>query len=529
MNDTDQKSFSSHGLSKKKRSLRIQVFMVTTIGTIVAAAAATIVFSVLFRHQIRDGMEMKASALANLLAANLGSALDFDDAQSAQNALTGLEKDEDLAYVLVSKTDGSVFVEINEEKAEGIEKGAETEAVTLFEMNGYLNIAAPVRLQDGGRVGTVQLGFSTQRMREAQRLFYVIGAAIAVLMTILLASFILLLLHRTVFVPMRQVAHTVTRIGEGDLRPGFAHSATSNVSEFALMYKALEQARASIHDNASGIRTASLSLAKSAADIADITSNLSHLAKEQASSISETSQTVEQIKFSGRDASQNAIRILKTANQTVSISGDGLESVGYSVDQVKLIREQVESLAGAVDDMHVQIGEVGEIIASVNEIAEQSNVLAINASIEAASAGEHGHGFSVVAKEVKVLADQSKQATIQVRSTLEKIRKGIEAAVGNARTGREGADAGVKSIEATGDVIETLAKAIRKTAQSAESIAENTKREFSGLEQISAAMEYINAAAAATVERVRDVEKSGVRLSQTAGELEDMVSTYVLE
>lgn len=515
--------------TQKKRSLRFQIFLVSTIGTVVAAAAATIVFSVLFSHQIREGMEMKARALANLLAANLVSALDFDDAQSAQDMLSGLEKDEDLAYVLVLRKDGSTFVELSQKNATHIEKKSAVEIATFFEMKGYLNIAAPVLLQDGGKVGTVQLGFSTNRMREAQMLFYVIGVVIAVLMSVLLASFILLLLHRTVFLPMRQVATTVKRIGEGDLRPGLEDSGRSKVSEFAVMYAALEQARASIFANASRIRLASLRLAESATDIANSTANLSHLANEQASAIFETSKTVEHMKFSGKNASTNAIEILETAKETVSISGDGLESVGYSVDQMKLIREQVEALANAIDDMHVQIGEVGEIIASVNDIAEQSNVLAINASIEAASAGEHGHGFSVVAKEVKVLADQSKQATIQVRSTLEKIRKGIEMAVNSARTGREGADAGVKSIETTGGVIETLAKAIRKTARSAESIAENTKREFSGLEQISAAMEQINGAAAATVERVRDVERSGDKLSQTAGELEDMVSTYILE
>ncbi len=110
------------------------------------------------------------------------------------------------------------------------------------------------------------------------------------------------------------------------------------------------------------------------------------------------------------------------------------------------IREQMEGIAESIVRLSEQSQAIGEIIATVNDLAEQSNLLAVNAAIEAAQAGEQGKGFAVVAQEVRSLAEQSKQATAQVRGILSDIQKATSAAVHGDRTGHQGGGAGCQAV-----------------------------------------------------------------------------------
>ena len=112
------------------------------------------------------------------------------------------------------------------------------------------------------------------------------------------------------------------------------------------------------------------------------------------------------------------------AAQAVSEETDVLEA-----EFKQRIREQMEAIAESMVRLSEQGQAIGQIIATVEDLAAQSNLLAVNASIEAAKAGEHGKGFGVVAQEVKSLAEQSKQATNQVRTILSDIQKATTAAV----------------------------------------------------------------------------------------------------
>ncbi|MBE0647103.1 MAG: methyl-accepting chemotaxis protein, partial [Bacteroidales bacterium] len=93
-------------------------------------------------------------------------------------------------------------------------------------------------------------------------------------------------------------------------------------------------------------------------------------------------------------------------------------TIANTIEGMNKIRQQMTAIAGMVVRLSEQSQTIGEITATVNELAEQSNLLAVNAAIEAAKAGEHGKGFTVVAQEIKMLADRSKEATYQVRNIL---------------------------------------------------------------------------------------------------------------
>jgi methyl-accepting chemotaxis protein len=170
-----------------------------------------------------------------------------------------------------------------------------------------------------------------------------------------------------------------------------------------------------------------------------------------------------------------------------------------------------------------QIQTAGDIIGAVNDLAEQSNLLSVNASIEAAKAGAYGKGFTVVAQEVKSLAEQSKQAVGQVRTILNEIQKASETAVRAAEEGREVVDAGRHQSVEAGEVIQSLAEGAVNIAQDIAQIAASSRQQLAGMEQIGQAMGSITDATGQSVVGTRQVEQEAQRLQELAVDLKRLV------
>lgn len=520
-----------------RSSVQRRILLVTALGVMLPVAGVMVIFSMLLSRQIEDGLKLKAQAVVDLVAANVGPALDFDDPDSANRALEGLLKDGDLRYLMVLKATGKddrIFAGLKPELHDALPKHYGVSETTFFPSPNMLNIAQPVFITgEGGKsqkVGVVQIGFSTTRLKRVMTSGHTMIAGIAALLVLFLIALVWLMLRRAVFGPIERLASAVVRIGKGDLRP-LAQEVEeySNVKEFAVILDAFEQARISLRESVGAIRKAARTLNESSSQLATSMNRLSASAAEQAAALAENSATVTQIRQMSYHASSSAQNIVRTASQTVSISDDGLQSVRQTSVRIRSLRDQVEDAASRIEKVSLQLGEVENIIHTVNGIAEQSNVLAINASIEAAEAGQHGQGFMVVAREVRTLASQSKDATVKVRGTLDIMHRSILDTVASTIAGRKGAEQSVRIIEATGQVIDSLAKAIRDTAQAAELIAETSVQQLTGIDQVVDALSSIHGASQDTVTAMITVESTSRDVLSTANELNGLVSRYKLD
>ncbi len=179
---------------------------------------------------------------------------------------------------------------------------------------------------------------------------------------------------------------------------------------------------------------------------------------ETATAITETSTTVEEVQQATKQSAQKAKNVAENAELVAKVSNEGQKAVEETVKGIGRIREQMDLIAQTVIRLSEQSQSIGGIIASVTDIADQSNLLAVNAAIEAAKAGENGRGFAVVAQEIKNLAGQSKQATLQVRNILFDIQKATGAAVMATEQGSKAVEAGVIQSAQAGEAIRILAK-----------------------------------------------------------------------
>ena len=255
-------------------------------------------------------------------------------------------------------------------------------------------------------------------------------------------------------------------------------------------------------------------LSSSSAEILATTTQVASSAAETAAAVSETTATVEEVKQTAQHASQKAKYVSDSAQKASNVSQAGRRSVEEALHVMHRIREQMGSIAESIVQLSEQSHAIGQIIATVNDLAEQSNLLAVNAAIEAARAGEQGKSFGVVAHEIRSLAEQSKQATGQVRTILGDIQKATNVAVLATEQGNKAVEAGVKQSSETDEAIRLLSASINEAAQAATQIAASSHQQMVGMDQVAVAMNNIKEASEQNVAGTRQAELAAQGLHQ---------------
>jgi methyl-accepting chemotaxis protein len=348
---------------------------------------------------------------------------------------------------------------------------------------------------------------------------------VSFLVTLVLAIGVARLISRQVTANVAELMTSTRGIGNGDLRVRVNVSARDELGQLGGSFN---QMVGSLRDMTSNISTATSSMEEVVRELQATVSEQGAALQQQASSVSETVATVGELSRSADQVSDVARRVLEEADRSVQNSKRGLEAIQQSVQGMNDVREQVQNIATTILDLSERTQQIGSIIATVDDFAERSSLLALNASIEAARAGEAGKAFSVVAGEVKNLAEQSQQATEKVREILSDIQRTTHTAVMVTEEGSKRVDRGVELVTSAGDIIGTLAGAIGSSADSAKQIAAAARQQNNGIEQISVAMAGIEQFSKQNVEATRQTEATAQTLAAVSKQLRSTTAQYQL-
>jgi len=269
-------------------------------------------------------------------------------------------------------------------------------------------------------------------------------------------------------------------------------------------------------------------LSAASTEILSVTAQLSSTTAETASAVNETSATVEEVRKTTEVTNLKAKNVTDKGQAVSQVVMNGQMSVEEIYNGMREISAQMESIGSNVVKLSEQSQAIGEIIVSVSDIAEQSNLLAVNASIEAAKAGEFGKGFGVVAQEIKLLAEQSKQATGNIRMILTDIQRGISATVISTEHGNKTVSAGIKLTTDAKEAISTLSQSIADAQRASVQIVASSQEQVVGMDQISIAMENIRTAAQNNLEITRQVEKTANDLHKLGINLKEITERFKL-
>jgi methyl-accepting chemotaxis protein len=164
-------------------------------------------------------------------------------------------------------------------------------------------------------------------------------------------------------------------------------------------------------------------IASSSSEILAATTEQAAGTNQSMAAVTETVATVDEVAQTAAQAVQRARIVADAAQRTAEGGRAGQKAVGDAVSAMGLVQAQVEAMASAIVALAEQAQAIGEITTAVSDIAEQTKLLALNAAVESTRAGEHGRGFALVAAEIKTLAGEAKDSTVQVRRLLSEIQR----------------------------------------------------------------------------------------------------------
>jgi methyl-accepting chemotaxis protein len=345
------------------------------------------------------------------------------------------------------------------------------------------------------------------------------------LLGFVLAAVIGLLMHISITRPLGEFQAFVTSIGEGDLTQT---SAPEGIDELGKLGRGLNQMVARLRGMALQTRAATENLNAATMEILASAREQAAITGQQVAAYQETNATMQEVSQSGLQIAERAKQVTVTAEAVSIANTSGLDAVQKANQTVEAIHEQAEAVAQNIVALSEKTQMVGDILATVNDIAEQSHLLALNAAIEAAAAGEHGRSFSVVAGEIKNLADQSKAATVQVKTILGDIQKEINTSVMLTEEAVKRVDVGKHQADVAASAIRNMAANIDQSVQAFQQIVAGTNQQQIGFENVMQALKDMSRGSEQAASSTRQTEKAAANLTTISSELRTATERYRL-
>lgn len=307
------------------------------------------------------------------------------------------------------------------------------------------------------------------------------------LAAIALLSILGYLIITPVTVGIKLAADHARRQAGGDFTTSVPSSQLRRRDEIGILANAFKDMKEAISDIVNNINNNAVTLAGAAEEVNSTSQSLSEGSNEQAASVEETSSTIEEISSTVAQNAENAKITDDIARTTAEQAGKGGAAVKQTVEAMN---------------------KIADTISVVEDIAYQTNLLALNAAIEAARAGEHGKGFSVVASEVRKLAEKSQEASAKIS---------------------ELAGSSVDIANDAGKLLDEMIPSIQKTADLVQGISSASEQQADGIEQINSGMNQLSQVSTATASASEELASTSEQMSQQAQALQKMLLFFKTE
>ena len=251
-------------------------------------------------------------------------------------------------------------------------------------------------------------------------------------------------------------------------------------------------------------------------------------AELQSQQITDTTEAVNGMTSSILLVSTNASQAAEVAQRSLQAASQGSQAVQNTIAGMNGIREQIQETSKRIKRLGESSQEIGEIVELISDITEQTNILALNAAIQAASAGEAGRGFTVVAEEVQRLAERSSEATKQIGAIVKTIQTDTNSAVAAMEKSTEGVVEGARLSDAAGQALAEIETVTNNLARLIQSISTATEAQTEAASQVTQNMQQIQEITTLTTDGTKQTTESIVQLIELADDLRKSVAGFKL-
>ena len=284
----------------------------------------------------------------------------------------------------------------------------------------------------------------------------------------------------------------------------------------------------SLRDLVTGINRASEQVNTATGQAQATSVKLLTAAEKQALQITETTDAVTNMTRSLLKVSSNASQASEVAQRSLQAANRGSQAVQNTIAGMNGIREQIQETSKRIKRLGESSQEIGEIVELISDITEQTNILALNAAIQAASAGEAGRGFTVVAEEVQRLAERSSEATKQIGAIVKTIQTDTNSAVVAMEKSTEGVVEGARLSDAAGKALTEIETVSNSLARLIQSISTATAAQTEEASTVTKNMQQIQEITSQTTQGTKLTAESVGQLTKLAEELRDSVAGFKL-
>ncbi|MET0509731.1 MAG: methyl-accepting chemotaxis protein [Burkholderiaceae bacterium] len=255
-------------------------------------------------------------------------------------------------------------------------------------------------------------------------------------------------------------------------------------------------------------------------------SSLQAASDQQSREIRETGESVLGMASQIKQVSESAAQSASVARQSLSAADKGRQAVENAISGMNGIRDQIQETAKRIKRLGESSQEIGEIIELISDITEQTNVLALNAAIQAASAGEAGRGFTIVAEEVQRLAERSAEATRQISALVKAIQTDTHDAVAAMERSTTGVVEGARLSDEAGTALGGIGEVSRELADLIMKISRTTEDQAVSAEAVAQSIQRILLVTEQTSEGTQQTAGSILQLAELARELKNSVARF---
>jgi methyl-accepting chemotaxis protein len=274
------------------------------------------------------------------------------------------------------------------------------------------------------------------------------------------------------------------------------------------------------------INEAALRLSSSANQVLAASTQHETSSTEQAAAIHETTATMEELKHASAQIAENAGAVARVAEETLGAARAGRGAIAEFIQAMQQIRSDGIAVADSIAKLSKRVERIGTVVEVIDEIADRSDLLALNAALEGSRAGEAGKGFSIVAAEMRRLAENVLESTKEIKSLITEIREATAAAGSAADASKVATESGEKLGSVAAQAVEGILAGVQETSDAARVINLATQQQRTATEQVVASMAEIEDVTRQTTQASKQATGASAELTQLAGRLAELIKRF---
>lgn len=277
------------------------------------------------------------------------------------------------------------------------------------------------------------------------------------------------------------------------------------------------------------INEAALRLSSSANEVLAASTQHESSSTEQAAAIHETTATMEELKHASAQIAENAGSVARVAEETLNSARSGRGAIAEFLRAMQQIRADGVAVSESITKLLRRVERIGTVVEVIDEIADRSDLLALNAALEGSRAGEAGKGFSIVAAEMRRLAENVLDSTKEIKTLITEIREATAAAASAADASRQATDSGERLGSVAASAVEGILSGVQETSDAARVINLATQQQRTATEQVVASMGEIEDVTRQTTHASKQATGAAAELTQLASRLSELIRRFKVD